>query len=173
LPSDADTCRGGLHNVNMSSVGGLVAHPGSRLLRGQPSYAGEAVSEALVRRKSTPLGIKVRPGRCRAPFATRFVKQCARRSWAGPSHRGVFAEIPWRTPSCTFRASQLRPSRAGRSPLRVSRRHYMTPSFRRRRPLRLVLERPGAGAHPRQDKPADAARSETWEAVSLGSVFPS
>jgi len=147
--------------VNISSVGGLVAHPGSGYYAAT-KFAVEAISEALSK-EVAPLGIKVllvEPG----PFRTHF----------GNNSRGSpFVRIPDYADTVGARRAAVQAA-SGKQPGDPARgataiiSAVLSPSP----PLRLVLGAQ-AIAHIRAKMKSLAHDIESWEAVSLGSDFPS
>ena len=146
--------------VNISSVGGLVAHPGSGYYAAT-KFAVEAVSEALSK-EVAQLGIRVllvEPG----PFRTRFVDNAQ----GAPAVR-----IPEYADTVGARRAMVQAS-SGRQPGDPARgaaaiiATVLSPSP----PLRLVLGAQALG-HIRAKMKTLAHEIESWETVTLGSDFP-
>ena len=149
------------HIVNISSVGGLVAFPGSGYYAAT-KFAVEAISEALSK-EVAPLGIRVllvEPG----PFRTRFVENSAE-------------DASVRTPDYATTVGARRAAiKAGRGkqpgdPARAAAAiiaAVQSPSP----PLRLVL---GAQALGHVRAKLDALRQEinAWEETTLAADYPS
>lgn len=147
--------------VNISSVGGLVAHPGSGFYAAT-KFAVEAVSEALSKEVAS-LGIKVllvEPG----PFRTRFINNAK-------GEPGV--RIPDYAATVGVRRSAVQAA-SGKQPGDPARgaRAIISAVLSPSPPLRLVL---GAQAleHIRAKMKSLSQDIEAWEATSLGSDFPS
>jgi len=146
--------------VNISSVGGFVAHPGSGYYAAS-KFAVEAVSEALSK-EVAPLGIRVllvEPG----PFRTRFVEN----SWGSPTVRiRDYAETVGAR-RATVQASRGKqpgdPARAAAAIIAA----VQSPSP----PLRLVL---GAQAltHIRAKLTTFAREIDAWEATTVACDYP-
>ena len=147
--------------VNISSVGGLVAHPGSGYYAAT-KFAVEAVSEALSK-EVAPLGIKVllvEPG----PFRTRFINN---------AQGDLNVRIPDYAATVGVRRSAVQAA-SGKQPGDPARgaaaiiSAVLSPSP----PLRLVLGAQALG-HIRAKMKSLSQDIEAWEATSLGSDFPS
>jgi NAD(P)-dependent dehydrogenase (short-subunit alcohol dehydrogenase family) len=147
--------------VNISSVGGLVAHPGSGYYAAS-KFAVEGLSEALSKEVG-PLGIRVllvEPG----PFRTRFVEN----SQGAPSMR-----IPDYAATVGARRAAVQASR-GKQPGDPARAAtaiiaaVQSPSP----PLRLVLGAQALG-HIRAKLKSLTQEIDTWEATTLASDYPS
>jgi NAD(P)-dependent dehydrogenase (short-subunit alcohol dehydrogenase family) len=147
--------------VNISSVGGLVAHPGSGYYAAS-KFAVEGLSEALSKEVG-PLGIRVllvEPG----PFRTRFVEN----SQGAPSMR-----IPDYAATVGARRAAVQANR-GKQPGDPARAAtaiiaaVQSPSP----PLRLVLGAQALG-HIRAKLKSLTQEIDTWEATTLASDYPS
>jgi len=146
--------------VNISSVGGLVAHPGSGFYAAT-KFAVEAVSEALSK-EVAPLGIKVllvEPG----PFRTRFVNNAR----GAPGVRiADYADTVGVRRAAVQASSGKQPGDPARGATAIIDA-VLSPAP----PLRLVLGAQALG-HIRAKMKLLAHEIEMWEAVSLGSDFP-
>jgi len=147
--------------VNISSVGGLVAHPGSGFYAAT-KFAVEAVSEALSK-EVAPLGIKVllvEPG----PFRTRFINNAQ-----GDSNVRIadYAATVGVRRSTVQAASGKQPGDPARGAAAIISA-VLSPAP----PLRLVLGAQALG-HIRAKMKSLSQDIEAWEATSLGSDFPS
>lgn len=147
--------------VNISSVGGLVAHPGSGYYAAT-KFAVEAISEALSK-EVAPLGIKVllvEPG----PFRTRFINNAQ----GDPNVRiADYAATVGVRRSAVQAASGKQPGDPARGATAIISA-VLSPSP----PLRLVLGAQALG-HVRAKMKSLTQDIEAWEATSLGSDFPS
>jgi short-subunit dehydrogenase len=147
--------------VNISSVGGLVAHPGSGYYAAT-KFAVEAVSEALSK-EVAPLGIKVllvEPG----PFRTRFINNAQ----GDPNVRiADYAATVGVRRSAVQAASGKQPGDPARGAAAIISA-VLSPAP----PLRLVLGAQALG-HIRAKMKSLSQDIEAWEATSLGSDFPS
>jgi NAD(P)-dependent dehydrogenase (short-subunit alcohol dehydrogenase family) len=153
--------RGSGFIVNISSVGGLVAHPGSGYYAAS-KFAVEGLSEALSKEVG-PLGIRVllvEPG----PFRTRFVEN---------SQGARSVRIPDYADTVGARRATVQASR-GKQPGDPARAAMaiiaavQSPSP----PLRLVLGAQALG-HIRAKLKSLAQEIDTWEATTLASDYPS
>jgi NAD(P)-dependent dehydrogenase (short-subunit alcohol dehydrogenase family) len=147
--------------VNISSVGGVVAHPGSGFYAAT-KFAVEAVSEALSK-EAAGLGIRVllvEPG----PFRTRFLDNSQGdsrlriadyESTVGARRAAVAATSGKQTGDPARAAAAIIAAVASPSP-----------------PLRLVLGAQALG-HIRSKLGTYSKEIETWEATTLGADFPS
>jgi len=146
--------------VNISSVGGLVAHPGSGFYAAT-KFAVEAVSEALSK-EVAPLGIKVllvEPG----PFRTRFVDNAQ----GAPAVRiADYADTVGARRATVQASSGKQPGDPVRGATAIINA-VVSPSP----PLRLVLGAQALG-HIRAKMKSLAHEIESWEPVSLGSDYP-
>jgi short-subunit dehydrogenase len=146
--------------VNVSSVGGLVAHPGSGYYAAT-KFAVEAVSEALSK-EVAPLGIRVllvEPG----PFRTRFIDNAQ----GAPGVR-----IPDYEPTVGVRraAVQAASGKQPGDPVRGAAAiiaAVQSPSP----PLRLVLGAQALG-HIRAKLATLTQEIDAWEATSIRTDFP-
>jgi len=149
------------HIVNISSVGGVVAHPGSGFYAAS-KFAIEAVSEALSK-ETAGLGIRVtlvEPG----PFRTRFldnshaesrVRIADYESTVGARRAAVMATSGKQSGDPARGAAAIIAAVESASP-----------------PLRLVLGAQ-ALAHIRAKLGAYSKEIDAWEAATLGADFPS
>ena len=147
--------------VNISSVGGLVAHPGSGYYAAT-KFAVEAVSEALSK-EVAPLGIKVllvEPG----PFRTRFINN---------AQGDLNVRIPDYAATVGVRRSAVQAA-SGKQPGDPARgaAAIISAVLSPAPPLRLVLGAQALG-HIRAKMKSLSQDIEAWEATSLGSDFPS
>jgi len=159
LPSMRARKRG--HIVNVSSVGGIVAHPGSGFYAAT-KFAVEAVSEALSK-EVAPLGIRVllvEPG----PFRTRFldnshgettVRIADYESTVGARRAAVAATSGKQAGDPARGAAAIIAAVESPSP-----------------PLRLVLGAQALG-HIRAKWSTLIQDIEKWESTTLGADFPS
>ena len=158
LPS-MRACRSGCI-VNLSSVGGLVAHPGSGFYAAS-KFAVEAVSEALSK-EVAPLGIRVllvEPG----PFRTRFIDNAQ----GAPAVRIADYEA---TVGARRSAVQAASGKQPGDPVRGAAAIIAaveSPSP----PLRLVLGAQALG-HVRAKLKSLTDDVAAWEATTLGSDYP-
>ncbi len=149
------------HIVNVSSVGGLVAHPGSGYYAAT-KFAVEAVSESLSK-EVAPLGIRVllvEPG----PFRTRFLDN----SHGEPSVRIADYESTVgarRTAVAATSGKQAGDPVKGAAAIIAA---VESPSP----PLRLVLGAQALG-HIRAKMSALTNDIDAWESTTLGADFPS
>jgi NAD(P)-dependent dehydrogenase (short-subunit alcohol dehydrogenase family) len=146
--------------VNISSVGGIVAHPGSGFYAAS-KFAVEAVSEALAK-EAKHLGIRVllvEPG----PFRTRFLDN-------SQGERGVRIADYEQTVGARRRAVQATSGKQAGDPARAAAAIVAaveSPSP----PLRLVLGAQALG-HVRDKLKSLASELDAWEATALGADFP-
>ena len=159
LPS-MRTRRGGFI-VNISSVGGLVAHPGSGFYAAT-KFAVEAVSEALSK-ELAPLGVRVllvEPG----PFRTRFIDNAQ----GAPRVRNADYEDTVGVRRAAVQAASGKqpgdPARAAAAIIAA----VESPSP----PLRLVLGAQALG-HIRAKLETLTREIDAWEPTTVGSDFPS
>jgi len=147
--------------VNISSVGGLVAHPGSGYYAAT-KFAVEAVSEALSKETAT-LGIKVllvEPG----PFRTRFIDNAQ----GAPAVRiADYADTVGARRAAVQAASGKQPGDPARGAAAIIAA-VLSPSP----PLRLVLGAQALG-HIRAKMKSLTEEMDAWERASLASDFPS
>ena len=146
--------------VNLSSVGGLVAHPGSGFYAAS-KFAVEAVSEALSK-EVAPLGIRVllvEPG----PFRTRFIDNAQ-----GPSQVRIadYAGTVGVRRAAVQAASGKQPGDPVRGAAAIIAA-VESPSP----PLRLVLGAQALG-HVRTKLKSVTDDIAAWEATTLASDFP-
>jgi short-subunit dehydrogenase len=146
--------------VNISSVGGLVAHPGSGYYAAT-KFAVEAVSEALSK-EVAPLGVKVllvEPG----PFRTRFIDNAR-------GDEGVrnpdYAETVGVRRAAVQAASGKQPGDPARGAAAIIDA-VLSPSP----PLRLVLGAQALG-HIQAKMKSLAQEIEAWKATTLASDYP-
>jgi NADP-dependent 3-hydroxy acid dehydrogenase YdfG len=146
--------------VNISSVGGLVAHPGSGFYAAS-KFAVEAVSEALSK-EVAPLGIRVllvEPG----PFRTRFLDNSQGAAGVGIAD---YAETVGVRRAAVNAGRGKQPGDPVRGAAAIIAA-VESPSP----PLRLVLGAQALG-HIRGKLKSLTQDIETWEATSLASDFP-
>ena len=158
LPSMRARRRGFI--VNISSVGGLVAHPGSGFYAAS-KFAVEAVSEALSK-EVAPLGIRVllvEPG----PFRTRFLDNSQGAAGVGIAD---YAETVGVRRAAVNAGRGKQPGDPVRGAAAIIAA-VESPSP----PLRLVLGAQALG-HIRGKLKSLTQDIETWEATSLASDFP-
>jgi len=147
--------------VNISSVGGIVAHPGSGFYAAS-KFAVEAVSESLSK-EVKPLGIRVllvEPG----PFRTRFLENSA-------GERGVRISDYADTVGTRRAAMQAGSGRQPGDPARAAEA-IITAVQSPSPPLRLVLGSQALG-HIRAKLQSFTQEIDTWEATTLAADFPS
>ena len=146
--------------VNISSVGGIVAHPGSGFYAAT-KFAVEAVSEALSK-ETKPLGIRVllvEPG----PFRTRFLDNSR-------GDRGVAIADYEQTVGVRRAAVYAGSGKQAGDPARAAAAiiaAVQSPSP----PLRLVLGAQALG-HIRAKLQSMTQEIDAWEATTLAADFP-
>ncbi len=146
--------------VNLSSVGGIVAHPGSGFYAAT-KFAVEAVSEALSK-ETRPLGIRVllvEPG----PFRTRFLDN-------SQGDRGVgiadYEQTVGVRRTAVYAGAGKQPGDPARAAAAIIAA-VQSPSP----PLRLVLGAQALG-HIRAKLQSMTQEIDAWEATTLAADFP-